>query len=168
MARVTVEDCVDKVFNRFELVLLATQRTRELYSGALPTVPRDNDKNPVIALREIADETVPVPELRSRFLKFLRQNTFGFSSELSHDDELEQAISNEATSRLDEEVMLEEVMALSFDDADDDFSDESEGEDLEDETGDNVADNFVDELESEGSEESWLDNELDEDDPLDS
>src|ERR1700747_979450 len=58
MARVTVEDCVLKVPNRFELVLLAAQRAREITSGAPLTLDRDDDKNPVVALREIADETV--------------------------------------------------------------------------------------------------------------
>ena len=64
MARVTVEDCILKVPNRFELVLLAGQRARDLASGAEETLDRDNDKNPVVALREIAEETVPVKELR--------------------------------------------------------------------------------------------------------
>ena len=58
MARVTVEDCVEKVPNRFELVMLAAQRSRDISAGAEITVDRDNDKNPVVALREIADETV--------------------------------------------------------------------------------------------------------------
>jgi DNA-directed RNA polymerase subunit omega len=64
MARVTVEDCIDKVPNRFELVLLAANRGRQISGGDLPTVPEDNDKNPVIALREIAEETVSVTALR--------------------------------------------------------------------------------------------------------
>ncbi len=58
MARVTVEDCVDKIPNRFDLVLLAAQRAREISGGAELTIDRDRDKNPVVALREIADETV--------------------------------------------------------------------------------------------------------------
>jgi DNA-directed RNA polymerase subunit omega len=58
MARVTVEDCVDKVPNRFDLVLLAAQRARQISGGAELTIDRDRDKNPVVALREIADETV--------------------------------------------------------------------------------------------------------------
>ncbi|MBB6124717.1 DNA-directed RNA polymerase subunit omega [Sphingobium subterraneum] len=58
MARVTVEDCVDKVPNRFDLVLLAAQRAREISGGAELTIDRDRDKNPVVALREIAEETV--------------------------------------------------------------------------------------------------------------
>ncbi|MGE4612502.1 MAG: DNA-directed RNA polymerase subunit omega [Paracoccaceae bacterium] len=64
MARVTVEDCIDKVPNRFELVMLAAHRARELSLGAELTVERDNDKNPVIALREIAEETLTAEHLR--------------------------------------------------------------------------------------------------------
>ncbi|MDA7758696.1 DNA-directed RNA polymerase subunit omega [Amylibacter sp.] len=63
MARVTVEDCVDKVPNRFDLVMLAAHRAREISSGSEITVPRDNDKNPVVALREIADETLSASNL---------------------------------------------------------------------------------------------------------
>lgn len=63
MARVTVEDCVEKVPNRFELVLLAAQRARDIRSGAELTVERDNDKNAVVALREIAEETVDLETL---------------------------------------------------------------------------------------------------------
>ncbi|MFC3677496.1 DNA-directed RNA polymerase subunit omega [Ferrovibrio xuzhouensis] len=68
MARVTVEDCITKVPNRFELVLLAAQRARAISSGASLTVDRDNDKNPVVALREIADETVDTEGLRQRMI----------------------------------------------------------------------------------------------------
>lgn len=63
MARVTVEDCVDKVANHFDLVLLAAHRARELSTGAELTVPRDHDKNPVVALREIAEETMTADHL---------------------------------------------------------------------------------------------------------
>ena len=63
MARVTVEDCVDKVPNRFDLVLLAAQRAREISGGAELTVDRDRDKNPVVALREIAEQTVKPKDL---------------------------------------------------------------------------------------------------------
>ncbi|WP_374467929.1 DNA-directed RNA polymerase subunit omega [Ferrovibrio sp.] len=68
MARVTVEDCVIKIPNRFELVLLAAQRARAISSGASLTLDRDNDKNPVVALREIADETVDIEGLRQRMI----------------------------------------------------------------------------------------------------
>jgi DNA-directed RNA polymerase subunit omega len=72
MARVTVEDCVDKVPNRFELVILASHRAREIASGGAITVDRDNDKNPVVALREIADETQGAEALRERLIESLR------------------------------------------------------------------------------------------------
>ena len=68
MARVTVEDCVVKIPNRFELVLLAGQRARDLSAGAAETVERENDKNPVIALREIADETIDLEELHDALI----------------------------------------------------------------------------------------------------
>jgi DNA-directed RNA polymerase subunit omega len=71
MARVTVEDCVQKVPNRFELVLFAAQRARNLSRGEELTVDRDDDKNPVIALREIADGTVPLPKLEQDLIKSL-------------------------------------------------------------------------------------------------
>ena len=71
MARVTVEDCVDKIPNRFELVLLAAQRARNLARGEELTLDRDDDKNPVVALREIADGTVTVERLKSDLMKSL-------------------------------------------------------------------------------------------------
>lgn len=69
MARVTVEDCVDKVPNRFELVMLAAHRAREISAGSAITVDRDNDKNPVVSLREIADETQLSDDLRERMIE---------------------------------------------------------------------------------------------------
>ncbi|WP_448204255.1 DNA-directed RNA polymerase subunit omega [Azospirillum sp. sgz302134] len=69
MARVTVEDCVLKVPNRFELVMIAAQRAREIASGAPLSIDRDNDKNPVVALREIADETVTLEHLKNALIK---------------------------------------------------------------------------------------------------
>ncbi len=69
MARVTVEDCVDKVPNRFELVMLAAHRAREISAGSQLTLDRDNDKNPVVALREIAEETQLADDLRERLIE---------------------------------------------------------------------------------------------------
>jgi DNA-directed RNA polymerase subunit omega len=74
MARVTVEDCVDKVTNRFELVLLAAQRARMLASGEAPRVERENDKDPVIALREVAEEEVAVDDLREGFIHSMQKH----------------------------------------------------------------------------------------------
>jgi DNA-directed RNA polymerase subunit omega len=74
MARVTVEDCVLKVPNRFELVLLAAQRAREITSGAPLSLDRDDDKNPVVALREIADETVPLDHLKDSLVRGMQKH----------------------------------------------------------------------------------------------
>ena len=74
MARVTVEDCVDKVPNRFDLVLLAGQRSRQISAGEEPTVDRDNDKNPVVALREIADTTIENEELRESLIRSMQRH----------------------------------------------------------------------------------------------
>ena len=73
MARVTVEDCIDKVSNRFDLVLLAAHRAREISSGSSLTIERDNDKNPVVALREIADETITAVQLRESAIESLQR-----------------------------------------------------------------------------------------------
>ncbi len=78
MARLTVEDCIDRIPNRFELVMLAAQRARELGAGAPMTVDRDNDKNPVVALREIADDTVELDGLRRKLV---------YGGEPQHDDD---------------------------------------------------------------------------------
>lgn len=74
MARVTVEDCEDKVTNRFDLVLLAARRARQISAGAPITVERDNDKNPVVALREIAEETVQPDDLKEAVLYGLQKH----------------------------------------------------------------------------------------------
>ena len=74
MARVTVEDCIDKLPNRFELVLLAAHRARSISQGAPITVERDNDKNPVVALREIADETIVPEDLREEYIHSMQKH----------------------------------------------------------------------------------------------
>ncbi|MBM3504672.1 MAG: DNA-directed RNA polymerase subunit omega [Alphaproteobacteria bacterium] len=74
MARVTVEDCVEVVPNRFDLVILASQRSREISAGANLTVDRDNDKNPVVALREIADRTVDAQQLHESVIHGLQKH----------------------------------------------------------------------------------------------
>ncbi|MDN2583900.1 DNA-directed RNA polymerase subunit omega [Aquibium sp. ELW1220] len=74
MARVTVEDCIDKVDNRFELVLLASHRARLISQGAQITIDRDNDKNPVVALREIADETLSPGDLKEDLIHSLQKH----------------------------------------------------------------------------------------------
>ena len=73
MARVTVEDCIDRVENRFDLVLLSAHRGRMISSGSQITVDRDNDKNPVVALREIADKTISPEDLREDLIHSLQK-----------------------------------------------------------------------------------------------
>ena len=92
MARVTVEDCVLKVPNRFELVLLAAQRAREITSGSPLSIDRDDDKNPVVALREIADETVGLEYLRTSVVRGMQKHVEIDEPEESHELELDTAL----------------------------------------------------------------------------
>ena len=107
MARVTVEDCVVKVPNRFELVLLAAQRAREITSGAPLSIDRDDDKNPVVALREIADETVALDHLKSSVVRGMQKHVEIDEPEESHELELDTAlfgIGAPAGALMDEEL----------------------------------------------------------------
>ena len=76
MARITVEDCIDKFPSRFELVLVASNRARKLFSGEKPSVEVDNDKNTVIALREIAEETITTEQLKNDLIQEYQTNSF--------------------------------------------------------------------------------------------
>jgi DNA-directed RNA polymerase subunit omega len=89
MARVTVEDCVLQVPNRFELVLLAAQRARTIAAGGPLTLERDNDKNPVVALREIADQTIPLDNLQNSLIKGLQKHVESDEPEEDRDFEAE-------------------------------------------------------------------------------
>ena len=91
MARITVEDCIDKFPSRFELVLVAANRARKLHSGEEPTVEKDNDKNTVIALREIADETISSEDLKNSLIE--EHQTVSLSDE--EDDNNLEKISDE-------------------------------------------------------------------------
>ncbi len=88
MARVTVEDCVDKVESPYELVLVAKERTTQLNSGVEPTVSIDNDKNTVISLREIADENIKVPDLIESAVYKLRKHVEQIDDNLSEDEDV--------------------------------------------------------------------------------
>jgi DNA-directed RNA polymerase subunit omega len=92
MARVTVEDCVVKVPNRFELVLLAAQRAREITSGGPPTLDPDNDKNPVIALREIAEETIGLAHLKESVVRGLQKHVELDEAEEAHELEVDTSV----------------------------------------------------------------------------
>jgi len=92
MARVTVEDCVVKVPNRFELVLLAAHRAREITSGSPLSIDRDDDKNPVVALREIADETVGLPHLREAVVRGMQKHVELDEAEETHELEVDPSV----------------------------------------------------------------------------
>ena len=98
MARITVEDCIDKFPSRFELVLVASQRARKLHSGEDPTVETDNDKNTVIALREIADSTLTTDEMKENLIQ--EYQTVTLSDE--EDEVFELESSNETTNKNEE------------------------------------------------------------------
>jgi len=112
MARITVEDCVDKFPSRFELVLVASQRARELHSGEIPTIDKDNDKNTVIALREIADTTIPIEKMKENLIEGFQKVTIDDeeddnleikSSEEKNDEQNEKLISD-SNSLIEEEI----------------------------------------------------------------
>jgi DNA-directed RNA polymerase subunit omega len=111
MARVTVEDCVDKVPNRFELVILASHRAREIAAGAPITVDRDNDKNPVVALREIADETQRADELRERLIESMQTQ---IEVDMPEDDDMALLMNTDAdrpaADDMSEEQMLRQLL----------------------------------------------------------
>ncbi|RYG91583.1 DNA-directed RNA polymerase subunit omega [Loktanella sp. IMCC34160] len=107
MARVTVEDCVDKVPNRFELVMLASHRAREISSGAPVTVSRDNDKNPVVALREIADETQLADDLRERMIESLQTQ---IEVDEPEDDAMALLMGAEADKPVDDDMSEEKLL----------------------------------------------------------
>ncbi|MEO0389750.1 MAG: DNA-directed RNA polymerase subunit omega [Pseudomonadota bacterium] len=107
MARVTVEDCVDKVPNRFELVMLAAHRAREISAGAPITVDRDNDKNPVVSLREIAEETQSSEELRERLIE---SNQTQIEVDEAEEDAMALLMGGESADKPDEDSMSEEML----------------------------------------------------------
>ena len=110
MARITVEDCIDKFDSRFELVLVASNRARKLHSGEEPTVEKDNDKNTVIALREIADETISSEEFKQSLIE--EHQSVSTIDEEDHDiepseynmDDEEPQLENKTTYSIENEV----------------------------------------------------------------
>jgi DNA-directed RNA polymerase subunit omega len=125
MARVTVEDCVEKLPNRFELVMVAAQRARKIGSGAALTLDRDNDKNPVVALREIAEETVNIEELKEEIIR-------GKQRIIAMDDDGEDVVDS---MEGEEEWKAMARGAGSFDMASDEDEDEDAEPGLEDMAG---------------------------------
>ena len=103
MARVTVEDCVEVVPNRFELVMLAARRARELSAGSSMTIERKNDRNPVVALREIAEQTVSVDHLQDSLVRSLQRVSFSDASDEELENEFMDAISGSLDSMEDDD-----------------------------------------------------------------
>ncbi len=109
MARITVEDCIDKFPSRFELVLVASNRARKLYSGESPTVEIDNDKNTVIALREIAEETLTSEKLKNDLIEEYQVNTFSEDEEINElEDNSDENQSEESEVNSDEKSQDDE------------------------------------------------------------
>lgn len=152
MARVTVEDCIDKIPNRYELLMVAAQRAKDISSGSPLTLPRDNDKNTVVALREIADGTVSVEELQKSLVMGLQKyveveepeeeemEIMAAEKELADLDDqfsgvlLDNEMSDAMQVRDDDDIDLDsEVDAGSDDDVDDDALDM--GDDMGDDFG---------------------------------
>ena len=132
MARVTVEDCIYKVDNRFELVLLAGHRARQISQGAQITVPRDNDKNPVVALREIADETLSPDDLKEDLINSLQKHVevdepeadgseLRDQSDVSAAAETDEAEDSIVFDRMSEEELLAGIEGLVPPEKSDDF-----------------------------------------------
>ena len=107
MARITVEDCIDKFSSRFELVLVASQRARKLHSGEEPTIEKDNDKNTVIALREIADSTISKDEMKENLIQ--EYQTISIRDEEQENQELQLPIDSDEL-REDTEEMSKEIL----------------------------------------------------------
>ena len=99
MARVTVEDCITQIPNRFDLVMTAAQRSRNITAGAPLTIDRDRDKNPVVALREIAETTVDIEGLQESLIKGLQKHV---EVDLPEDDDLENLIGQDARGASDD------------------------------------------------------------------
>ena len=161
MARVTVEDCVDKIPNRYELLMVAAQRAKDIAAGAPLTVARDNDKNTVVALREIAEETVSIEELQKSLVMGLQKYV---EVEEPEEEEMEIMAAEKELADLDDQfsgVLLDNEMAdgmqvhgedddnLDLDAADadsDDLSlDDEDGMDDNFDLGDDLGDNLDDE-----------------------
>ena len=120
MARVTVEDCIDKIPNRYELLMVAAQRAKDISAGSPITLPRDNDKNPVIALREIAEETVSIEELQKSLVMGLQKYV---EVEEPEEEELEIMAAEKELVDLDEQfngLLLDNELNHSMQVVDDD------------------------------------------------
>ena len=138
MARITVEDCIDKFPSRFELVLVASNRARKLYTGESPTVEIDNDKNTVIALREIAEETITREQLKNDLIREYQTNTFG------EDEDLNEIEDNTNEDQTDTNQIASEILSQ------DDITEDDSIEETPNETSQDNLENSSDEEKDQG------------------
>ena len=138
MARITVEDCIDKFPSRFELVLVASNRARKLYTGESPTVEIDNDKNTVIALREIAEETITKEQLKNDLIQEYQTNTF------SEDEDLNEIEDNTNEDQTDTNQIASEISS------EDDITEDESIEETPNETSQDNLENSSDEEKDQG------------------
>ena len=138
MARITVEDCIDKFPSRFELVLVASNRARKLHTGENPTVEIDNDKNTVIALREIAEETITTEQLKNDLIQEYQTNTFG------EDEDLNEIEDNTNEDQTDTNQIASEISS------EDDITEDESIEETPNETSQDNLENSSDEEKDQG------------------
>ena len=138
MARITVEDCIDKFPSRFELVLVASNRARKLYTGENPTVEIDNDKNTVIALREIAEETITREQLKNDLIQEYQTNNFG------EDEDLNEIEDNTNNDQADTNQLASEISSQ------DDITEDESIEEIPNETSQVNLENSSDEEKDQG------------------
>ena len=147
MARITVEDCIDKFPSRFELVLVASNRARKLYSGEDPTVEKDNDKNTVIALREIAQETITKDQLKNDLIEEYQTTSISDDEDLIEQEnqteedkktddffensEINQLQSSDLNKSQEEEINNQEIVEDAIDETTEDTSENTNENDLQ-------------------------------------
>ena len=138
MARITVEDCIDKFPSRFELVLVASNRARKLHSGEDPTVEIDNDKNTVIALREIAEETITVENLKNDLIEEYQTTTFTEDEDINEIEDNTSDNQSEVSEleidniNQDKENISQEVEEANIENSQDNLENSSDGERVQD------------------------------------
>lgn len=132
MARVTVEDCIIAVPNRFELVLLASKRSRELSAGAPLTIARDNDKNAVVSLRELSENSIDINSLRERLVQSMQRNMFITEQDTDVESDISEGLDSESEAHknsLIERDLMGDGSLIVEDDLEEDESDEDLDED---------------------------------------
>ena len=156
MARVTVEDCIEKIPNRYELLMVAAQRAKDISAGAPITLPRDNDKNPVIALREIAEGTANIEDLQKSLVLGLQKYV---EVEEPEEEELEIIAAEKELAELDDQFYGVELDAgdvsdsMQIHDSDDDLDLDAEDTDSDISLDDELGDDFGDDLEGDFDDE---------------